>query len=113
MTHVRSIELRMVALPLVRPFRTSFGVETDKVCILVRVETDEGVGWAESVTGPDPGFSEEFNEGAWAVIRDFLAPATFAAGDVTAERLADVFAGVRGNRMAKAALINAVLDAEL
>ena len=113
MTRVRSVEMRMVALPLVRPFRTSFGMETEKVCILVRVETDEGVGWGESVTGPDPGFSDEFNEGAWTVIRDFLAPATFAPEDVTAEKMAGVLAGVRGNRMAKATLINAVLDAEL
>ena len=29
---------------LVSPFRTSFGVETDKVCILARVETDGAAG---------------------------------------------------------------------
>ena len=47
------------------------------------------------------------------MIRDFLAPAMFAAGDVDVERLASVFAFVRGNPMAKATLENAVLDAEL
>ena len=29
MTRIRSIELRLVAIPLVRPFRTSFGESTD------------------------------------------------------------------------------------
>jgi O-succinylbenzoate synthase len=113
MTRVRSIELRLAGIPLRRPFRTSFGEETEKVCILARVETDEAWGWGECVTGVDPGFSEEFNDGAWLVLRDFLAPALFAAGDVGAEDVERAFAGVRGNPMAKATLLNAVLDAEL
>jgi O-succinylbenzoate synthase len=41
MTRVRRIELRLVGLPLVRPFRTSFGIATRKECIVVRVETDD------------------------------------------------------------------------
>ncbi|MEP6973278.1 MAG: o-succinylbenzoate synthase [Actinomycetota bacterium] len=113
MTTVRAIELRMIGLPLVRPFRTSFGVETEKVCILARVETDDAEGWGECVAGIDPGYSEEFNEGAWLVIRGFLAPALFSAGDVSAEKLDHVLAGVRGNPMAKATVIDAFLDAEL
>lgn len=113
MTRVRAVELRMVALPLVRPFRTSFGEETEKVCILARIETDDTVGWGECVTGFDPGFSEEFNEGAWLVIRDFLTPALFRAGGVGVEDLDRAFSGVRGNPMAKATLIDAFLDAEL
>jgi O-succinylbenzoate synthase len=47
------------------------------------------------------------------LIREFLAPALFAAGDVGVDDLDGVFAGVRGNPMAKATLINAFLDAEL
>ena len=113
MTRVRSLELRLVAIPLVRPFRTSFGESTEKVCVLARVETDDALGWGECVSDVEPNFSEEWNEGAWDVIRDFLAPAMFAAGDVDAERLGSVFSFVRGHPMAKATLGNAVLDAEL
>ncbi len=40
-------------------------------------------------------------------------PALFAAGDVTTDDLDRVLAGVRGNPMAKATLIDAFLDAEL
>jgi O-succinylbenzoate synthase len=112
-TRVRAIELRLVGIPLVRPFRTSFGVETEKVCVLARVETDDAEGWGECVTGPDPGFSEEFNEGAWLVIREFLAPVLFVADDVPSDGLERLVTGVRGNRMAKATIVNALLDAEL
>lgn len=113
MTRVRSLELRVVGLPLVRAFRTSFGVETEKVCLLARVFTDDAEGWGECVTSPDPGYSEEWNEGAWLVIRDFLGPALLSAGEITTDDIGDVLAGVRGNPMAKATLIDAFLDAEL
>ncbi len=113
MTRLRAVELRLVGIPLVRPFRTSFGTETEKECILVRVLTDEAQGWGECVAGPRPDYAEEFNEAAWAVLRDHLAPALLAAGEVTAGEVAGALAGVRGHRMAKAALEMAVLDAEL
>jgi O-succinylbenzoate synthase len=112
-TRIRSIELHLIAIPLVRPFRTSFGESTEKVCILARVETDDAVGWGECVSDVEPSFSEEWNEGAWLMIRDLLAPALFAAGDLEAELVASVLSFVRGHPMAKATLVNAVLDAEL
>ena len=59
------------------------------------------------------GYSEEFNEGAWLVLRDHLAPALLRAGDATIDDLDRVFAHVRGNPMAKAALIDAFVDADL
>jgi o-succinylbenzoate synthase len=113
MTTVTELELRLIGLPLVSPFRTSFGVETEKVCVLVRVVTADAEGWGECVAGLDPGYSEEWNESAWLVIREFLAPALFAAGDVTTDDLDRVLGGVRGNPMAKATVIDAFLDAEL
>jgi O-succinylbenzoate synthase len=112
-TRVRSVELRLIGLPLVRPFRTSFGESTAKECVLARVETDEAEGWGECVASTEPDFSEEWNEGAWIVLRDLLVPALLAAGDVEPEDLGRVFAFVRGNPMAKATLANAFLDARL
>ena len=113
MTRARRIELRLVGLPLVRPFRTSFGVSTQKVCILVRIETDHAEGWGECVADVEPDFSYEFNSGVWELTRELLAPALFRAGDVAAHDLTSVFGFVKGNPMAKASLVNAFLDAEL
>ena len=113
MSTVRAIELRLIGLPLVRPFRTSFGTSTEKVCVLVRLVTDAAEGWGECVADIEPGYSEEFNDGAWLVLRDHLAPALLRAGDVTIDGLDRVFAHVRGNPMAKAALLDAFVDADL
>ncbi|GGM03989.1 o-succinylbenzoate synthase [Nakamurella endophytica] len=120
---LRDIELRIVRMPLRSPFRTSFGVETEKVALLVRVRGDlrgpggdrvETGGWGECVAMEEPLYSAEYVAGAVQVTRDFLAPRLFAAGDaVTAERVGPLLAGVVGHRMAKAAVEMAVLDAEL
>ena len=75
---LEAIELREVALPLVRPFRTSFGEERDKRAILVRLDTDDGHGWGECVAGTEPLYSEEWLDGAWLALRNFLVPALLA-----------------------------------
>ena len=113
MTRVRRIELRLVGLPLVRPFRTSFGIATRKECVIVRVETDGAEGWGECVADIEPDFSSEWNQSAWSAIQMFLGPTLLHEPEVSAESLHDVFGFVRGNPMAKATLVNAVLDAEL
>ena len=110
---IESVELRRVALELVVPFRTSFGTQRARDILLVRVVSDRGEGWGECVAFPDPGYSEEYVEGAHHVLREFLAPRVLAAGDVGAADLGRVLGGVVGNPMAKAALELAVLDAEL
>jgi O-succinylbenzoate synthase len=111
---IGEVELREVALPLVRPFRTSFGEERDKRALLVRVFTEDGVeGWGECVASPDPRYSEEFIDGARMVLTQHLIPSLWAGAEVGAEELAGTFGWIRGHRMAKAALQMAVLDAQL
>ncbi|MBA3309591.1 MAG: o-succinylbenzoate synthase [Nocardioidaceae bacterium] len=108
------VELRRLRLPLVRPFRTSFGTEVDRDILLVRVVTDTGTeGWGECVAGDTPLYSSEYVDGAQQVIRDFLLPRLAAVRHLTGEGVAPALADVKGHRMAKAALEMAVLDAEL
>jgi o-succinylbenzoate synthase len=113
-SRVEAIELSLVEIPLVRPFRVSFGTSTGKQCVLARVRVDGVDGWGECVADDGfPGFSGEWNEGVWVLLRDVLGPALLAAGDVTSGDVEDRLRFVRGNPMAKATLIDAVLDAEL
>ena len=108
-----SVELRHVSMPLVAPFRTSFGTQTTRDVLLLRVVTDESEGWGECVAMTDPLYSSEYVDGAADVLRRFLVPALAAAGPIDAHAVATVLTPYRGHRMAKAALETAVLDAEL
>lgn len=110
---IERVELRRLALSLVTPFRTAFGVETDRDVLLVRVTIDGVDGWGECVAFREPGYTSEYVEGAHAVIRDHLLPRLLAAGTSSASDLTAVWAGIPGHPMAKAAIELAMLDAEL
>jgi O-succinylbenzoate synthase len=110
---ISGIELTRIDMPLVAPFQTSFGVETSRDVLLVRVVGDEAEGWGECVAMRAPLYSSEFAAGAAEVTRRFLVPALLAGGAVTAGEVAHRLAPIRGHPMAKAALEMAVLDAEL
>jgi O-succinylbenzoate synthase len=108
---IRSIEIREVALPLIRPFRTSFGEESLKRAILVRVVAATGDGWGECAAPEEPRYSEEWLEGAWVMLRDFLAPGLMRGGPlVVPDEAGERLRWVRGHRMAKASLEAAVTD---
>lgn len=106
-------ELRRIRMPLVAPFRTSFGVQTQREVLLVRAETADAEGWGECVAMSDPLYSSEYVDAAADVLRRFLIPALAAARRLDANRVATVLAPFKGHRMAKCALELALLDAEL
>jgi O-succinylbenzoate synthase len=110
---LEGFELRVLHLPLVSPFTTSFGTETVREVIVVRALTSDGDGWGEIVTQADPLYSSEYTQGAWDVALRFLAPALLDRARLAPEEVAGVLEPFKGHRMAKAGLELAVLDAAL
>jgi O-succinylbenzoate synthase len=125
---ITGVELRTIRMPLRSPFQTSFGVERDRMAVLVRVVGKAGVaggadrhgdvqGWGECVAMEAPLYSSEYADGAAEVLRRFLIPRLLersaAGADVTAEVIDALLEPIVGHRMAKAALEMAVLDAQL
>ncbi|MFS8479006.1 MAG: o-succinylbenzoate synthase [Micromonosporaceae bacterium] len=106
-------ELRRVAMPLVAPFRTSFGVEHERDVLLVRAVATDTDGWGECVAMSAPLYSSEYVDGAAEVVRRFLVPAVAALPRVDAHAVEAAFARIKGHPMAKAAVHTAVLDAWL
>jgi O-succinylbenzoate synthase len=109
----QQFELRRLRMPLVRPFRTSFGTETVREVMVVRVITDQGEGWGESSIESEPLYLSEFHNAADYVFAEHLIPRLFAAGAFRAEDVAAILEPVKGHRMAKSALEMALLDAQL
>ena len=106
-------ELRVLHIPLVSPFTTSFGTATVREVIVVRALTPDGDGWGEVVTQYDPSYSSEYTHGAWDVAQRFLIPALLERHIVAPQDVAAVLEPVKGHRMPKAGLELAVLDAAL
>src|SRR5262249_53712115 len=109
---LEAVALRRIKLPLVAPFETSFGVQTERDVLLVRTFTDVGDGWGECVAGEEPTYSSEYVDGAQDVLIHHLLPRLLNQ-DVEAEGVARALHPVHGHHMAKAAIEMAILDAEL
>ena len=109
---VEAITLREIRMPLVHFFETSFGRTYSRRILLLTVHCDGVDGWAESVAGEDPYYSSEWTESAWPTIKQYLAPAVLGRTLTSACESASLMARVRGHRMAKTAVENALWDAE-
>jgi len=74
---IESIELRRITLPLVSPFTTSFGTQSERPCIIVSVHVEGVTGYGECVAMEGPWYSSETVGTAWHVLQDYLP--TFCA----------------------------------
>jgi len=111
---LQEIELSTIHLPLVRPFRTSFGTQTSREVLMVKVTNENGtIGWAECVAMSEPLYSPEYVIGCLDLMKRFLIPALRAMDSITAEDVPVVLKPFLGGQMAKAALETAILDAQL
>ncbi len=109
---IEAITLREIRMPLVHFFETSFGRTTERRILLVTIHADGITGWGECTAGEDPYYNEESIDTAWYVIRGYLAPALLRQDVRAGIECPDRFARVRGHRMAKAAVENAIWEAE-
>jgi len=109
---IEAITLREIHMPLVHFFETSFGRTTSRRILLLTAHCEGVDGWAESVAGENPFYSGEWIETAWPAIRTHLAPAVVGQTVNQAREAAALMDQVRGHRMAKAAIENALWDAE-
>jgi O-succinylbenzoate synthase len=111
MIKIDAIHLREIAMPLAVPFETSFGLTTGRRILLVELESEGLTAWGECVAGEHPYFSDESIDTAWIVTESELAPRLLDATELdSGGSCPDIFKQVRGHRMAKAALENAVWD---
>jgi O-succinylbenzoate synthase len=107
------VELRRIAMPLVVPFRTSFGTEQDRDVVLVRVVAADAEGWGECVAMSEPRYSSEYVDAAADVLRRFLVPTLLGLPKPDVHHAERALAQFQGHPMAKAALEAALLDAQL
>ena len=105
---IERIDLLLVRLPFVAPFSISSATWTCKETFLLRVEGGGVTGWGECVADPDPFYASETTTSVRHIVMEFLLP--LVEPGLTFGELDTRFAHVRGNRMAKATVENALVD---
>jgi O-succinylbenzoate synthase len=112
MLNIDAIHMREINMPLAHPFETSFGLTTARRILLIELESEGLTAWGECVAGEHPYFSEETIDTAWIITESELGPRLLDADIDRGGSCPNIFRQVRGHRMAKAALENAVWDLE-
>jgi O-succinylbenzoate synthase len=109
---IEAITLREIRMPLVHFFETSFGRTTERRILLATIHTDGPEGWGECVAGEDPFYSEESIDTAWYAVERYFAPELLGREVERGRDVPNLLTRVRGHRMAKACMENALWDAE-
>jgi O-succinylbenzoate synthase len=103
--------VRLIEMPSIRGFRTSFGAMERKTGVIVELRTEDGrTGYGECAAGPAPTYTEETAYSALQTLVRDLVPAAVGVDLRSPEALSARYAHVRGNRFAKAGLETAFWD---
>ena len=105
-----SITLYHISMPLVAPFETSFGVTSDRECLLVSIQSEGLTGWGECAVDRDPGYCYETTGTAWHILKDFIAPSLLGAYVSDAVDFQRRVESIRGHNLAKAGMEMALWD---
>ena len=97
----RAYVLRM---PLKEPWKTSFGAQPDITTVVVRLAGDGMTGWGEATPGTWPLFCGEWGRPTFALVRDYMLPRLVGAVVDDIGALTAMFAEIRENTFAKAAV---------
>ena len=107
---IESIELRKIFLPYISPFKTSGWTEDGNYGIIVKIKSDNFIGWGEAPAGLEPWYNEETTSTAWAVMQENLSPILLENEINSPEDVNNLFEPIRGNKIARSGLEFAVWD---
>lgn len=108
---IKEVNIRKMNMTMKSPFTTSFGTFQDKEFLLLEVTDELGnTGWGESTAFHSPWYNEETLETNLHMIRDFLIPLVLDREITHPDEVNDLFAPLRKNNMAKAAIEGAIWD---
>lgn len=102
---VQFAEVIEVALPMLRPFVTSFGATDDRHTVLVHLRDENGAeGWGEGPALDHPFYLPDTVASTYAVAARYALPIALATGDVDPAAAQLAMSVIRGNTFARAAV---------
>ncbi len=108
---ITQVRLRFVELEMETSFETAHGNGAEKSTFLVEVRDEEGrVGYAETGAGRFPGYSAETHATVHSTLKEVLIPRLLQSDWTHPREVWDLFSGITGNQMAKAACEMACWD---
>jgi O-succinylbenzoate synthase len=96
-------EVRQVALPLLKPFVTGFGVTATRQTVLVHLRDEEGnEGWGEGPALDHPYYLPDTTASTYRAAADYALPLALRAPDPDPATVAAAMSPIKGNTFARA-----------
>jgi O-succinylbenzoate synthase len=101
---IDAIEVYYLKIPMVKPWRTAYGEDSDTHTIFVCMRSGNKTGWSE--TGPlyAPTYSSEYAYGVYYLVTQFFAHHIVGRDISSADELLECLSQYKGNPFAKSAL---------
>ncbi len=110
---IRHFEINEIEMPLRHTFETSFGVTKGRrVLIISAVDADGNVGFGECTAMEQPFYNHESVDAAREVLIRTVFPLLSNSSLISAADVSGILGPIKGNRMAIAAVENAIWDLE-
>lgn len=108
---LKQVTIYIVEMCMKYPFATSFGTMQNKRFLVIEAEDESGViGWGEGVAFEAPSYTEETMKTSLHMLEDFLIPMLLGKEITHPDEVNALFAPIRRNMMAKAAIEGAIWD---
>jgi O-succinylbenzoate synthase len=107
---IERVVLHHVRMRLQAPFRTSFGEEHDRECLILQVDEAGVSGWGECVAGSFPGYSYETVSTARHILEAYFVPLLLQARIDHPTDVPNLLSRYKGHPMARAGLELAIWD---
>ena len=104
------IDIIRVLNPFKHPFQTSFTKFENRDALLVKVYSEGLVGWGECKAFYGPFYNPEDNGTVLHILRDLIIPQILHTKVEGPEAFMRQFSYIKGNRLAKAAIENALWE---
>lgn len=99
---IKQAELFKIRLPVLAPFRTGFGVVTERILVWVKLTDENGlVGYGESANLELPFYEPEYNDSMMLLLKKYLIPKIIDKNINTIQDLEGVFSVIKANNFAK------------
>ncbi|HYO82505.1 MAG TPA: o-succinylbenzoate synthase [Bryobacteraceae bacterium] len=109
---IRRVTLTHVRVPLVEPFRISSGAVAEKDALVVRVESDEGIGYGESSPMSGTFYSSDTPESCWEELKTTLIPGVIGRDWSSALAASEAIDTLPGSNFARVGIETALWDIE-
>jgi O-succinylbenzoate synthase len=101
---IEALSVFRVAMPLIDPWKTSFGEMTSVETVLVRLVSSGESGWGEAAPYAMPQFCSEWAGGCFRLISDVFRPLLVGQEIASGNDLQGRLCAFKGNHFAKAAI---------